>query len=98
MGLWKRAALVAGLAGIVLFGVIAVLSAVGQGAQKPTAASAPPSGAQKPAAAAVDAEDCGCDEPQAAGPQVWAIVNGTKVFDTDIKAAVAAQVAPLLKQ
>jgi protein-disulfide isomerase len=52
----------------------------------------------KPAAPAAAAEDCGCDEAVAPGPQVWAVFDGTKVFDTDVKSAIAAQIDPLLKQ
>jgi protein-disulfide isomerase len=53
---------------------------------------------QKPAATGGVAEDCGCDVAVAPGPQVWAVVGGTKFFDTDLKAALAPQLDPLLKQ
>jgi protein-disulfide isomerase len=56
--------------------------------------TAPP---QKPAAPAT-AEDCGCDETVAPGPQLWAVANGNKFFDTDLKASLAPQIDPLLKQ
>jgi predicted DsbA family dithiol-disulfide isomerase len=53
---------------------------------------------QKPAAPTGATEDCGCDEAVAPGPQVWAVVSGTKFFDTDLKAVLAPQLDPLLKQ
>ena len=53
---------------------------------------------QKAAPQAVAQEDCGCDEAVTPGPQVWAVVDGTKFFDTDLKAALAPQLDPLLKQ
>ncbi len=43
-------------------------------------------------------EDCGCDVPPPSGPQLWATVNGVKVYDTEFKALLAPQIDPLLQK